>query len=640
MAIPVVFLSSLSLPGNSTPLFPCPKPSFSIRRLVPPTSATSDSVGQNKPAASFSSSLLSPFSPSIPNLPNKNKKTIQENPYGMQDLTLFPNEEILEMPSIHEPFLPITLGELLKKSKITPLSIYGDMNTRITGIQDDFRKVVPGDLFVCRVGTKTDGHAYLSEAISKGAVAVLSEREPDKDETFGCRAIVTVENTHSAIPNLAASFYGRPSEKLSVIAVTGTNGKTTTTHLIKSIYEAMGTKTGMLGTIAYYIHGNQQLEAPNTTPDALLMQKLMAEMVANGAKAVVMEASSHGLVLGRCNEIDFNVAVFTNFTRDHLDFHGTTDEYRKSKGMLFDRMLDPEKNRKVVNVDDPNAYYFLSKGNPDVPQVTFGMENKDADVRVLDFELSLFRTRILVGTPKGTMEICSKLIGRYNIYNILAAVSVGIAVDVPMEAIVRGIEQMDGVPGRCELIDENQGFPVIVDYAHTPDALSRLLDAVRELGSKRVITVFGCGGERDKGKRPLMTQVAAEKSDLVILTSDNPRNEDPMDILDDMLDGVGWTINDYLQVGESDCYPPLPNYHKIFVHENRRVALRAAIAMGKAEDIVVVAGKGHETYQVEGDRKVFFDDREECREAIRIVRKLQQEGIDCSVFPWWLPQSY
>lgn len=361
------------------------------------------------------------------------------------------------------------------------------MSTRITGIQDDCREVSPGDLFICRVGSKTDGHAYLSEVISRGAVAVLSERELDKDEISGFRAIAVVENTLSVIPSLAASFYGHPSEKLSVIAVTGTNGKTTTTHLIKSMYEAMGSKIGMLGTIAYYIHGNKRLEAPNTTPDALLMQKLMAEMVTNGTKAVVMEASSHGLVLGRCDEIDFNVAVFTNFTRDHLDFHGTIDEYRKSKGKLFDAMTDPEKNRKVVNVDDPNADYFLSKGNPDVPAVTFGMENKDADVRPLDLELSLFRTRISIATPKGTMEICSKLIGRYNVYNILAAVAVGIAVGAPLEAIVRGIEEMDGVPGRFELIDENQGFPVIVDYAHTPDALSRLLDAARELGSKRVI---------------------------------------------------------------------------------------------------------------------------------------------------------
>ncbi|XP_020581132.1 uncharacterized protein LOC110025164 [Phalaenopsis equestris] len=598
MAIPTVSLASFSFS----------KPPLSIRRRLvpPPHAAAAESAGQNQPTASFSPSPLSLSIPTLLDNRHSSKNPIQQNPNVLHDLTLFPNEQILT----------VTLRDLLQKSKITPLSISGDINTRITGIQDDCREVVPGDLFICRLGSKTDGHAYLSEAINNGAVAVLSERELDRDETVGCPAIITVESTLSSIPNLAASYYGRPSEKLCVIAVTGTNGKTTTTHLIKSIYEAMGSRIGMLGTIAYYIHGNQRLEAPNTTPNALLMQKLMAEMVNNGANAVVLEASSHGLVLGRCDEIDFNVAVFTNFTRDHLDFHGTVDEYRKSKGILFDRMIDPAKHRKVVNFDDPNAYFFLSKGNPDVPVVTYGVENKDADVRPLNFDLSLFRTRILADTPKGTVEICSKLIGRYNVYNILAAVAVGIAVDVPLEAIVRGIEQMEGVPGRFELIDENQGFPVIVDYAHSPDALSRLLDAARELGSKRIITVFGCGGERDEGKRPLMTKIAAEKSDLVILTSDNPRNEDPMDILDDMLDGVGWTINDYLQIGESDCYPPLPNNHRIFVHENRRVALRAAIAMGKEKDIVVVAGKGHETYQIEGDRKMFFDDRKEGREAI------------------------
>ncbi|KAK8964788.1 hypothetical protein KSP40_PGU015443 [Platanthera guangdongensis] len=587
MALPTVSLSSFS--RYSTSLFLFPKSSFSNRPLVLPPYAAADGGLQQHSTATLPSSFLDSLSPPSSTLPSNTNITIQENPMKIHDLTLFPDEEILNVPSICKPFFPITLGEILKKSKITPLSIYGDINTCITGIQHDSREVVPGDLFICRIGSKTDGHAYLAEAINKGAVAVVADRDLDEDATLGCQAIVTVENTQSAIPLLASSFYDRPSEKLSVIAVTGTNGKTTTTHLIKSMYEAMGWKTGMLGTIGYCIHGNQLLEAPNTTPDSLVLQKLMAKMVDTGAKSVVMEASSHGLALGRCDEIDFNVAVFTNLTRDHLDFHVTTDEYRKSKGKLFDKMSDPENHRKVVNVDDPNAYYFLSLGNPDVPIVTFGMENKRADVLPVDLDLSLFRTRLLVDTPKGKMEISSKLIGRFNVYNILAAVAVGVAVDAPVEAIVRGIEQMDGVPGRCELIDESQGFPVIVDYAHTPDALCRLLDAVRELGPKRIITVFGCGGERDRGKRPLMTKVAAKKSELVILTSDNPRNEDPMDILDDMLDGVGWTIDDYLQFGESDCYPLLPNKHRLCVHENRRVALRAAIAMGKVGDIVVTS---------------------------------------------------
>ncbi|PKA53030.1 hypothetical protein AXF42_Ash002011 [Apostasia shenzhenica] len=622
--------------------FPLIKHTLALRRPLPNQCRAAAADGGAPLQSTASTSNLSSIfcSVSLPTLSPEMKKPIKDNSGGIEDLTLFCDEETSEISSTDKPIFRVTLGELMLQSRIKPSSVYGDLNVPISGIQDDSREVVAGDLFICRVGSRKDGHEYLEEAISKGAVAIVADRELKSDKVFGCRAAVIVEDTQSAIPLLAASFYRRPSEKLSVIGVTGTNGKTTTTHLIKSVYEAMGWRTGMLGTVGYFVHGHHQLEAANTTPDALVLQKLMSEMVENGSKAVVMEASSHGLALGRCNEIDFDVAVFTNLTRDHLDFHGTTEEYRKSKGKLFDKMLDRKKHRKVVNIDDPNAFYFIDQGNPDVPVVTYAMENKDADVRPLDFQLSLFKTRILVGTPKGSMEIFSKLIGRHNIYNILATVAVGIAMDLPVDAIVRGIGEMDGVPGRCELIDEMQEFAVIVDYAHSPDALSRLLDAVRELSPKRVITVFGCGGERDRGKRPLMTKVAAEKSDLTILTSDNPRNEDPMEILDDMLAGVGWTVNDYLRFGESDCYPPLPNNHRIFVHENRRVAVRAAVAMGREGDMVVIAGKGHEAYQIEGNKKKFFDDRIECREGLQVVKNLQQEGIDTRAFPWWLPHRY
>ncbi|KAL2543659.1 acid-amino acid ligase [Forsythia ovata] len=303
-------------------------------------------------------------------------------------------------------------------------------------------------------------------------------------------------------------------------------------------------------------------------------------------------------------------------------------------------MVDPERHRKVVNIDDQNAAFFIAQGNPNVPVVTFAMENKKADVHPLKFELSLFETQVLVNTPQGILEISSGLLGRHNIYNILAAVAVGIAVGSPLEDIVRGIEEVDAVPGRCELIDEEQAFGVIVDYAHTPDALSRLLDYVRELGPRRVITVVGCAGESDRGKRPMMTKIATDKSDITVLTSDNPKNEDPLDILDDMLAGVGWTMQDYLKHGENDYYPPLANGHRLFLHDIRRVAVRCAVAMGEEGDMVVVAGKGHETYQIEGDKKEFFDDREECREALQYVDELHQAGIDTSEFPWRLPESH
>lgn len=389
---------------------------------------------------------------------------------------------------IVEPKFKMSLAELLDESKVVPISVFGDLDVEITGIQHDSRLVCAGDLFVCCVGRKTDGHLYLTEADKRGAVAVVASKEIDIEETLGCKALVIVEDTNAILPALAASFYRYPSKNMAVIGITGTNGKTTTSYLIKGMYEAMGLRTGMLSTVAYYIHGDNKLESPNTTPDAVLVQNLMAKMLHNGTEAVVMEASSHGLALGRCNEVDFDIAVFTNLTRDHLDFHGTEEEYRDAKAKLFSRMVDPERNRKVVNIDDPNAPFFIGQGNPDVPVVTFAMENKNADVHPLKFELSLFETQVLVNTPHGILEISSGLLGRHNIYNILAAVAVGIAVGVPLEDIVRGIEEVDAVPGRCELIDEEQAFGVIVDYAHTPDALSRLLDSVRELGPRRIIT--------------------------------------------------------------------------------------------------------------------------------------------------------
>ncbi|KAJ6835046.1 uncharacterized protein M6B38_123745 [Iris pallida] len=535
---------------------------------------------------------------------------------------------------ILEPEFAMTLAELLDESRVVPLSVYGDLELPVSGVQTDSREVGVGDLFV------TGDVTSLAEAGKRGAVAVVTDKEIGIDETLGCKALVVVEDVGATVPLLAAAFYRHPSRSLAVIGVTGTNGKTTTTHLVKAIYEAMGLRTGMLGTLGFYIHGQNRLEPTGSTPEAVFTQRLMAQMVHNGTDAVVMEASSQGLADGRCDEIDFDIAVFTTFMRDQLDFHGTEEEYKRSMGKLFAKMVDPERHRKVVNIDDPSASYFIAQGNPDVPLVTYAMEDKNADVRPLKFELSLFETQILVQTPQGILEISSGLLGRHNIYNILAAVAVGIAVGAPLEDIVRGIEEIDVVPGRFELIDEEQAFAVVVDHAHTPDALSRVLDAARELGPRRVITVFGCCGERDRGKRPLMTKIATEKSDVVMLTSDNPRNEDPLDILDDMLSGIGWTMQDYLKHGENDYYPPLPNGHRLFLHDIRRVAVRASVAMGEEGDIVIVAGKGHETYQIEGDKKEFFDDREECREALHYVDELHQAGIDTSEFPWRLPESH
>ncbi|KAJ8426711.1 hypothetical protein Cgig2_000338 [Carnegiea gigantea] len=581
---------------------------------------------------------------------------------------------------ILEPKFKMSLAELLDECKVVPISVYGYLEVRISGIEHDSRLVNPGDLFVCCVGKNTDGHLYLSEADKRGAVAVVASKEIDIEETLGCKALVIVEDTNAALPALAASFYRFPTRDMSVIGITGTHGKTTTAYLIKAMYESMGLRTGMMSSVAYYVHGENKLECPESSPDAVLVQKLMAKMLHNGTEAVVMEASTNELARGRCEEVDFDIAVFTNLTKDHSDFPGSEEEYRLAQGKLFSRMVDPERHRKIVNIDDPNAPFFMAQGNPDVPVLTFALENKDADVRPLKFDLSLFETTVLVKTPKGILEISSGLLGKHNICNILAAVAVGIAVGAPLEDIVRGIEEVDAVPGRCELIDEEQAFGVIVDHARTPDALSRLLDSVRELKPRRIITLIGCCGEKERGKRPMMTKIATDKSEVTMLTSDNPGKEDPLDILDDMLAGVGWTMLDYLKYGENDYYPPLPNGHRLFLHDIRRVAVRCAVAMGEEGDMVllafksshdygkrmdlffgygmgvspfcqdislvlskllqVVTGKGHEKFQIEGDKTEFFDDGQECREALEFVGELHQGGIDTSEFPWRLPESH
>ncbi|KAL8207810.1 hypothetical protein R6Q57_007222 [Mikania cordata] len=429
---------------------------------------------------------------------------------------------------IVEPKCKMTLAELLDESKVVPVSVLGNLEIEITGIQHDSRLVEPGDLFVCCVGKKIDGHLFLTEADKRGAVAVVASKEIDIEETLGCKALVLVEDTSLVLATLAASFYRHPSKNIAVIGITGTNGKTSSAYLIKGMYEVMGLRTGMITNVAHYIHGENQLETKNTIPDAVSRQKLMAKMIHNGTEALVMEASSQELASGKCDEVDFDIAVFTNLSTDHLvDIQGSMEEYKNAKLKLFSRMLDPTRHRKVVNIDDEYAPLFIAQGNLDVPVVTFALEDKKADVHPLQFDLSLFETQVLVDTPKGILEISSGLLGRQNIYNILAAVAVGIAVEAPLEDIVRGIEEVDVVPGRCELIDEEQTYGVVVDYANTADGLSRLLDNVRELNPKRIITVIGCPGETERGKRPVMTKIATDKSDITMLTSDNPRNEDP-----------------------------------------------------------------------------------------------------------------
>ncbi|KAK3157075.1 hypothetical protein QOZ80_2AG0115790 [Eleusine coracana subsp. coracana] len=451
----------------------------------------------------------------------------------------------LEGGRMRQPAFRMTLAELLDESKLVPVAVTGDQDVALAGVQRDASLVAAGDLFVC-VGE--DGLAGLTEADKRGAVAVVADQDVNIEGTLACRALVIVDDIAAALRVLPACLYRRPSKDMAVIGVTGTDGVTTTTHLVKAMYEAMGVRTGMVGVLGAYAFGSNKLDAqPDASCDPIAVQKLMATMLHNGAEAAVLETAIGGMPpSGVDGEVDYDIAVLTNVRHTGRGDGMTYEEYMSSLAALFSRMVDPERHRKVVNVDDPTAPFFASQGGRDVPVVTYSFENKKADVHTLKYQLSLFETEVLVQTPHGILEISSGLLGRDNIYNILATVAVGIAVGAPLEDIVRGIEEVDAIPGRCELIDEEQAFGVIVDHARTPEALSRLLDGVRELGPRRIVTVVGCCGEKERGKRPMMTKIAAEKSDVVMLTSDNPANEDPLDILDDMLAGVGWTMEEYL----------------------------------------------------------------------------------------------
>ncbi|KAH7422699.1 hypothetical protein KP509_12G021100 [Ceratopteris richardii] len=379
----------------------------------------------------------------------------------------------------------------------------------------------------------------------------------------------------------------------------------------------MNLKTGLLGTIAHDIGSGSIISASNTTPDALSLQFYLASMLANNAKACVMEVSSHALAQGRCIALDFDLAVFTNLTRDHMDFHKTEERYKESKAILFAMMVDPLRHRKIVNADDPHAPYFLEQGNPSVPVLKFSLNNRDADVYASNVVLSLFKTQFIAHTNAGSMRITSNLLGKHNVYNILAAIAVGIAANIPLSVIAAGVEAVDVVPGRCEVLKQGQNFVVLVDYAHTPDALARLLDTVRDCGAERVITVIGCGGDRDKGKRPIMAKIAAEKSEICILTSDNPRTEDPWSIINEMLTGIGMTLEDHLEQDTRNGILMLDPAQRLIICEDRRKAIKLAISKGKEGDAVIVAGKGHENYQILGNRKEHFDDREECQRALQ-----------------------
>jgi UDP-N-acetylmuramoyl-L-alanyl-D-glutamate--2,6-diaminopimelate ligase len=501
--------------------------------------------------------------------------------------------------------------QLLSKllSGIDIMDRIGNLDIPIEGVTDDSREVRDGYVFACmpavyeseyaRWTYSTDGHDYIPAAIKNGVVAILSQRPFQPGWAADRVTFVQVRDTRYALAKVAARFYGNPSSKLMVVGITGTNGKTSTVYLTRSVLAAANLRTAVLGTIVQRIEGSD-MPAGMTTPEAHKLQKMLSDAVAEGLDSVVMEVSSHALELKRPDGIEFDVAVFTNLTQDHLDFHKDMDGYLAAKMRLFsDLMKRDRRTFAIINVDDPAGKRIIQETNAEV--ITYAVQG-EADLKILDFHSSVeglvFRASI---RGDRELEVKLQLSGEYNLYNALAALGVGLSQGLDLDVIKSGLESVNLVPGRFERVDCGQDYTVVVDYAHTPDALERVLQTARKITESRLITVFGCGGDRDKTKRPLMGRVATILSDYSIITSDNPRTEDPMEIIFQIQAGINSSLP---EGGEYELLP------------DRRSAIQRAIEMAEKGDVIIIAGKGHENYQILKDRRIHFDDREVAREFI------------------------
>lgn len=473
----------------------------------------------------------------------------------------------------------------------------------ISSVEYDSRRVQRGSLFVAVQGFQSDGHEFVRKAVDAGASAVVVSAERIKDfrdvQDSGV-AVLASDDCRRALSRLSAAMCGFPSRKAVVIGITGTNGKTSTTYMLESIFRKAGYNPGVIGTVNYRWNSTVR-PAPNTTPESKEMQDLLFEMTGDGVDCVIMEISSHGLELGRADDIDLDAAVFTNLTRDHLDFHHTFEEYFSAKLKIFDILTRSTKEKKsaVINTDDPyGKRIYNDRGRYGYPFFSFGVDN---NANYMPVAGSIVNTIKGIGYrmmgPDFQRDVAMNVAGRFNVYNSMsafaAAHSLGIAVDV----IADGLGEVTTVPGRFDCIESSEGFSVVVDYAHTDDALEKLLLSARELNPKRLITVFGCGGNRDRTKRPLMGKTATSLSDFVVVTSDNPRKEEPVEIIEDILAGI-----------------TASNYE---VEPDRETAIRSAIEKAEKGDLIVIAGKGHEDYQILGAEKIHFDDREMARKYIQ-----------------------
>lgn len=487
---------------------------------------------------------------------------------------------------------PLPMADVLEA--LPERRVRGTLPATVAGIASDSRQVAPGDCFVAVPGFRQDARRFVSEAVARGAAVIVTEGE-------GVEAAapqILVPSARRALGRLASVRHGHPSRRLTVVGITGTNGKTTTSYLVEALLRARGLRTGVIGTIQYVL-GNTRLPAGQTTPEALEIQAMLARMLEAGVGGVSMEVSSHALALARADDVAFDVAVFTNLTQDHLDFHGTFDAYRDAKRHLFELLAASPKPAPtaVVNADDAAAEAMVA-GLP-LRVLRFGL-GEGAAIRPRQHTSALDGIRMTVDTPAGPVEVTSPLIGEHNVLNLLAALGVGLALGLAPDAAAAALAGVATVPGRFEQVRAGQPFLVVVDYAHTPDALERVLVTARKLTRGRLGTVFGCGGDRDRGKRPIMGEIAARLCDRVWVTSDNPRSERPEAIIEEIVAGVR-----RVAAGRHAAEP------------DRRAAIRAALAWAGPGDAVVIAGKGHETSQVIGAETLPFDDREVARAILR-----------------------
>jgi UDP-N-acetylmuramoyl-L-alanyl-D-glutamate--2,6-diaminopimelate ligase len=471
-------------------------------------------------------------------------------------------------------------------------------------ITADSRKVQKGSVFVCLAGEHSDGHQFVGHAVRAGAVAVVvQEIKSVPQGLLDSYPILKADNTYKALALLATKFYGKPGTKLQMIGVTGTNGKTTVTHLLEKILTLSGKKTGLLGTLGFKSSGQEAYDnTKHTTPMAVELQELLQNLRQEGYESIVMEVSSHALDQYRVYGCDFDVAVLTNVTQDHLDFHKTMANYWKAKAKLFSSLTPKSDAPKtaVINLDDEYAQKFIEICPTNVQVLTYALKNPEAKIRAENVHDTIHSASFHCVTPVGNMEVNLKIAGQFGIYNALAAIAAGVGLQIPLPGIKDALESVTGIRGRFEVVAQNPG--VIVDYAHTPDGLKNVLNAARIVTPEggRLIAVFGCGGDRDASKRPQMGAIAESLADVLVVTSDNPRTEDPQQIITDILAGI-------------ERFQP----ERMIVNPDRKTAIHQAIDLARPGDIVVVAGKGHEDYQILADRTIHFDDREVVQDYIK-----------------------